>query len=679
MISDHDKVPVKIALPRRHTPMRIQMRTPPQTRRVLLSALLLGLLAAACNEHPIQPLDQVITATNRQESELPAKTKIDFVFVIDNSASMCEEQANLSRNFSSFSKWLAQDLGDSADYRLAVISTDLHPNHNESGRFLMKPALDPMPNCRDADGNPFVPDTAECQGLMDSGELAAILRSGPDGNLGRDCGAQDKDCVQADLEVKFRCLSTLGTKGDNFEKGLEAIRMSLSCEGPNAAKFGLCCVSDQTCSTNEECGGGSCIGGFCRGCDENTPGTCAYNPACTIPEGAAQPEFLRPDALLVVVVVSDEDDCSDPASNPGQSTRAICKYGASDSNGDGVPEGYNDQEICGERAPQACFASECGNLTPDECYAQKCVINRNDNNSCEYYRDDLTTVADYKRYLDTLKARPLDQLIVATIVGHRQYTESGDEITFNPGHPDEGCEGVAPGQSPTVYNPTDHDRTFDQCCPQGRCKGSIQPSCASSNGIAFAGRRYLQLAEFFGESGIGCLKSVTPGVSEAPTDECVNICIDDFSTPLEAIKARIVEHLGKYCMDKVPACLVPAVDVNGESQAEHPCETQEEYNDQRNYRIRVRQQCLLDINSGGNCQEVQPPRILEDSEWNLRLNEPGCPGNALIELDPPPPAGAEVFLEFTVSMTAAPSAPVSVVDAGTGDAVMLGEEIDAAQ
>ncbi|MBU1432742.1 hypothetical protein KKF91_19560 [Myxococcota bacterium] len=653
------------------------MRTPPQPRRAFIGASLLALLMA-CNEHPILPLDQVITATNRQESELPAKTKIDFLFVIDNSASMCEEQDNLSRNFSSFSTWLAKDLGEAADYRLAVISTDLHPNHGEAGQFLMKPALDPMPNCRDADGRPYVPNTGACAELISSGALAPVLRSGPDGNIGRDCPANDTDCVQEDLEKKFRCLSTLGTAGDNFEKGLEAIRMALSCNGPNAARFGLCCVSDQTCTTNEQCGGGSCIGGYCRGCDEGTPGSCTYNPACTIPEGGPQPEFLRPDALQVIVVVSDEDDCSDPASNPAESTRAICKYGPTDQNGDEIPDGYNDRAICGDRTPSACFASECGNLTAQECFSQKCEINRNDNNSCEYYRDDLTTVTDYKRFLDSLKARPKDQLIVATIVGHRQYTESGFEITFNPGHADEGCQGVAPGQSAAVYDPTQHDKTYDECCPQGRCKGSIQPSCASSNGIAFAGRRYLQLAEFFDTSGIGCVKDATPGAPNEDTSlQCVNICIDDFSTPLDMIKDRIVQHLGNYCLDKIPACIVPALELNGESQPEHACETEEEFNDKHNYRIRVRQQCLLDINSGGNCQTVEPPRYLDESEWELRLNESGCPGNTMIKLTEPPPAGAEVFVEFTVSMSGAPPAPAAP-DAGL-DMEVLGEEIDAAQ
>ena len=44
-----------------------------------------------CNDHPVLPLDQVLNASNRVENRLPAKTKLDFLFVIDNSSSMGEE------------------------------------------------------------------------------------------------------------------------------------------------------------------------------------------------------------------------------------------------------------------------------------------------------------------------------------------------------------------------------------------------------------------------------------------------------------------------------------------------------------------------------------------------------------------------------------------------------------
>lgn len=258
--------------------------------RNIAVGLLAGSVVAGCNDHPVDRLDKVVTAVNRQENSLPAKTKIDFIVVMDNSGSMCEEQDNLGANFSTFSTFLYDQLGDSADYRIAVVSTDMHSA--DKGKFLAKPA-NPVPslNCTDAEGNPEAPDTEDCFG--EDSDLPLIIKS-------------DNISSRDDLERKFRCLATLGTGGDGFEKGLEAMRLGLSCNGPNRAKFGECCV-------------------------EQSANNWVYNPACEIPEGVEDPEFLRPDAVLVVLFLTDEDDCSDPASNPGASRRAICKYGAAES------------------------------------------------------------------------------------------------------------------------------------------------------------------------------------------------------------------------------------------------------------------------------------------------------------------------------------------------------------
>ena len=103
-------------------------------RRVWILVTLVGLVA--CNNHPVEPLDKVVTAVNRQENRLPAKTKIDFLFIIDNSGSMCEEQSNLTANFRAFSDFLFDELGSAADYRIAVSSTDMHPPNEQMGRLL---------------------------------------------------------------------------------------------------------------------------------------------------------------------------------------------------------------------------------------------------------------------------------------------------------------------------------------------------------------------------------------------------------------------------------------------------------------------------------------------------------------------------------------------------------------
>ena len=41
--------------------------------------LLAAFVFVACNPHPVQPLEGVVSAVNRQSSKLPEKTKIDFL------------------------------------------------------------------------------------------------------------------------------------------------------------------------------------------------------------------------------------------------------------------------------------------------------------------------------------------------------------------------------------------------------------------------------------------------------------------------------------------------------------------------------------------------------------------------------------------------------------------------
>lgn len=629
--------------------------------RSMLGSMSLGALAVAlvagCNQHPLEALEETVTSVNRQENRLPAKTKIDFLFVIDNSGSMCEEQDNLTQNFDAFSAFLSQELGAAADYRIAVTSTDMSPMNAQRGNFLADPALPAMSlNCINPRTNePIVPDTEACQRLLMNGELDTIIKSGPEGNIGRNCdAAPDPDlCVQEDLELKFRCLATLGITGDGFEKGLEAMRVSLSCEGPNARHFDECCVQVR----------------------EQGRDVMRYNPACEIGENQEEPEFLRPDAVLVVIIVSDENDCSDPASNPAESRRVICKYGTVDGNADGIPDGYNDRELCGNRNPADCFRAECGELSAADCRSKRCEIPRSENNACEWFRSDLTPVQDYYRFLTGLKARPLEQLVVATIVGQRNYTPNGFQITYQQGQP--------PAAECTIQGEDDVRPvlTSDMCCPNGSCKGTVGTSCQSDNGRAFAGRRYLQLAEEFGTNGIGCPappegladdaqavvacdgtprdgecnimvgdEVVTGKCRPIPNDgrlaciECVTICEDDFAGPLETIKNKVAEIVATYCLDKPPACQITE---DGESR---PCETAEERDNPLNYPIRVRQQCLLTEDQGGLCQQELQPTVLARDQWSLTLNQPGCAGGAVVQLNNPPPAGAEVFVEFLVNV-----------------------------
>jgi hypothetical protein len=87
----------------------------------------LGVLQVDSND-PFQPTVRAeqtggITGTEEAEDnfEQPAKPMTDIVFIVDNSGSMTEEQANLANNFEYF---IAELATSNADYQIGVITTD---------------------------------------------------------------------------------------------------------------------------------------------------------------------------------------------------------------------------------------------------------------------------------------------------------------------------------------------------------------------------------------------------------------------------------------------------------------------------------------------------------------------------------------------------------------------------
>lgn len=607
------------------------------TARHLLLTLPLLLIACDDGSGPIaDDADDAETADagcedpshHHQSWQLPPPTQIDYLFVIDDGPSMCEEQANLTRNFGAFSDFVFEELGASADVRIAVVRAGLDPEQGTPGAFNDRAAPPrPQEGCIDGNGDPQVPDTADCADLAVDGRLEPILALGVERNIGRDCDGADPaeraQCAKEDLERRFRCLATPGNSRRTPNEGLEAMRLALSCDGPNGALFGDCCV--------------------------DTAEGPRYDPSCDVHAIERKPAFLRPDAILHVIFVADQDDCSSPSSNPAASRRAICRYGPADTDGDGMPDGFDDATLCPD-GPEACYRAECDDLDPERC-AARCTVGPTPT-ACAWDTDRLTPAADYYRFLTGLKSRPLGQLVAAAIVGRPDFTPAGHAIHWTSEPPLDGC---APGD------------TDDACCPDGRCRGSVAPSCRSENGEAHTGHRYLALARYFEDNGIAC----TPAAPGLPADaqrvvacggeevgdacgylsevedeisgvclpvvedghlacaECPSICQDDFARPLGAIGDKLAQTVATYCLDLPPACLVDGA----------PCSTPEERDNPDNYPVRITVRCTppyLD-----RCGAA-PGYTVASADWSLRLNQAGCDGDALVQLHEPPPAASRV-------------------------------------
>ena len=157
-----------------------------------------------------------------------AASKIDVLWVIDNSGSMAARQENLARNFGSF---ISEFSRNAIDYRIAVTTTDIF---KEAGRFVGTPKI-------------ITPTTPN---------VAAVFAN----------------------NVK------VGTTGSPYEVGLEAARLSLDLQKQaNQAAVMQCQVA----------------------CPSMNNAVCKAN--CTTNTVF---QFLRSDAYLYLIFVSDEEDRS---------------------------------------------------------------------------------------------------------------------------------------------------------------------------------------------------------------------------------------------------------------------------------------------------------------------------------------------------------------------------------
>jgi hypothetical protein len=166
-------------------------------------------------------------------NEGAACDKVDFLYVVDNSASMVDKQASLARSFLGFSSIVTQTLGTN-DHHVMVIDTDAD-NINER-------------LSRDTVGGP------QCVGALGVGRRV--------GGEGEDCGVEGSQRYlldnQRNLAATFECLAKVGIYGNVDERAIDAMLTATSA-----------IVNDV-----DECNAG----------------------------------FLRDDAVLVVTLITDEDD-----------------------------------------------------------------------------------------------------------------------------------------------------------------------------------------------------------------------------------------------------------------------------------------------------------------------------------------------------------------------------------
>lgn len=201
---------------------------------------------------------------------------IDFLFIIDNSGSMGDNQQNLINSFPGFIAKIQETIADVDSYHIMVVKTDEFWNDCtiECNFFPFLCQFDGVDGCADA---PTVCDET--------------LGSGVNFPIGDDASNQYCDLTGGQrfitpaepldlLPQKFTCIASVGTDGDSSEKPMAAMTEAV---GPAL----------------------------------NGPGSCNSG-------------FLRDDAVLVITIITDEEDGDSPGIPAGWYQNIVAQRLATD-------------------------------------------------------------------------------------------------------------------------------------------------------------------------------------------------------------------------------------------------------------------------------------------------------------------------------------------------------------
>jgi len=444
----------------------------------------IGTTAMACNSHPLK----AVTLTSEQEKDgnvsVSINRDVDILFVIDNSRSMGQEQATLARNFGPLIERLEMD-DVRANYRIAVTTTDnghLHCVGRDGGSFKATSCLkrhEDFQVTEDGVDKDYFDDA--CASICDHEDIEFLptttffdqepkVRPWIENIGGVTNLAEGISPVDA-----FECLAPQGLTGCGFEAPLESMRL------------GLLRASNQ-----------------------------------------AEPEFgfMRPGAILAVIFVTDEADCS-------------ARYSE-------VKDPWDISE--GSRALWSEANREAGRLTSEVCWFAGVECEDSPGGGKECWAVD--RAADATETDDPAKAvlHPLDRYVefLDSIEQEKQKINPDQELLVGV------LTGVDTGYTGGAIHYSDgNDEKF-------LLETGIGAGCSSSNGEAAPPVRMAEFAQAF-----------LPDTDET---NLYSVCKEDYSDSMSAIAEAIGKQVRPPCVE---ACVADA-DVTTEG-LQHTCQVEEEY------------------------------------------------------------------------------------------------------
>jgi hypothetical protein len=300
----------------------------------------------ACSSDPLVVPMPHVEAMGGHIFRLPINRKFDILFEVDNSVSMAPEQANLAANFPSFIKILENLPGGLPDVHIGVITSDMGAGASSAD----------VQGCERPDNGGFID---KARAATDPVCATALLNAGEHFIASTNGGTQNN--FAGDISDVFRCLAEVGTTGCGFEDHLESVRAAL----------------------------GDPVGA----------------PAHDIPIRAVPTNntgFLRPDAYLAVILITNEEECSSPPDS------ALFDPNASATLGPLSARCFSHTDICdGQRVINYVQAGNA--VGPfNNCSADDTTFNADPKHGA-------IPVPFYVDYIKKLKASP-DQVLTSGII-----------------------------------------------------------------------------------------------------------------------------------------------------------------------------------------------------------------------------------------------------------------------
>lgn len=400
---------------RRHSAYSYQqsLLSTAMTGAMLVGGTLATALTTSCNEHVFVIFEPQCTRQIDEELNVPLDKPADILVVVDSSGSMCEEQENLVQNF--FVEGCPiTDLANVPEQFKNPTPEQVEQLAQQCGFIQILAAFD-----NDFRIGVITTDTGFCDNRFGqaAGGTCGVF-SDPDwgrrpqrGCLQAPPGAASKVIQKGDNDIgeRFRAtLDNIRTFGSGFERAFDATEIFLD---PNSVRA--------------------------EGCENDLE------------------EFIRDDAKLVVIYLTDEEDCS---------------------HGDNA-FGFGDENDLLDEIPGI------GNC--DEAFEDLPSV---DSLSCYNKPELLVPVDHYVDFLKSYKGEGREQDVsVAVIAGGVRNAQGGIEaggcsIDARNGEPDAQCSpAFGSSNDPTL------------CDPAQRAAQGLPPCCAADSGT-----RYFQLASGMG-------------------------------------------------------------------------------------------------------------------------------------------------------------------------------------